>query len=199
MEYLNPFGKIEKHGLKLPHWQQSETMQFVTFRLGDAMPQSRLREWKQKHAIWRHHHPKPWTENEQREYHRLCTWTIERWLDQGAGSCVLRDPVVRKIVEDVLMCDNGTKAIHHAWVLMPNHVHLLFTACDRIEMLMKAWKGVSARRIGKGSIWQKGYRDTMIRDPRHFANAVRYIRRNTANLKPGTFTLWQSDRALVVR
>lgn len=61
---------------------------------------------------------------------------------------------------------------------------------------MKSWKGVSARRIGKGSIWQKGYRDTMIRDAGHFANAVRYIRRNPAKLRPDTFTLWQSERAL---
>lgn len=104
----------------------------------------------------------------------------------------------RKIVEDILMHDHGTKAIHHAWVLMPNHAHLLFTTCDRIEVLMKAWKGVSARRIGKGTIWPIGYRDTMIRDPRHFANAVRYIRRNPAKLRAGTFTLWQSERALAV-
>jgi hypothetical protein len=63
---------------------------------------------------------------------------------------------------------------------------------------MQGWKGISARRIGRGSLWQKGYRDTMIRDGEHFANAVRYIRRNPAKLRPGTFTLWQSERALSV-
>ncbi len=93
------------------------------------------------------------------------------------------------------MHDHGTRAEHHAWVIMPNHVHLIFTAHEKLEILMKSWKGVSARKIGHGSIWQKGYRDTMIRDGGHFANAVRYIRRNPVKLRPGTFTLWQSDRA----
>jgi hypothetical protein len=43
------------------------------------------------------------------------------------------------------------------------------------------------------------YRDTLIRDAGHFANAVRYIRRNPAKLQQGTFTLWQSERALAIR
>lgn len=61
--------------------------------------------------------------------------------------------------------------------------------------LIKIWKGVSARKIGQGNIWQKNYRDTLIRDSIHYANAVRYIRRNPAKLNPGEFSLWQSERA----
>ncbi|RYD18573.1 MAG: hypothetical protein EOP88_22115 [Verrucomicrobiaceae bacterium] len=97
------------------------------------------------------------------------------------------------------MHDHGARADHHAWVIMPNHVHLLFTARHPIELLMKNWKGITARKIGLGSIWQKGYRDTMIRDGEHFGNAVRYIRRNSAKLRPGTFSLWESERARAVK
>jgi REP element-mobilizing transposase RayT len=93
------------------------------------------------------------------------------------------------------MHDQGTKANQHIWVIMPNHVHLLFTPLAPIEKLMQSWRGISARRIELGSIWQKNYRDTLIRDASHFANAVRYIRRNPAKLEEGTFTLWQSERA----
>ena len=96
------------------------------------------------------------------------------------------------------MHDQNTRAVHHAWVIMPNHVHLIFTAHSRLEWLMQCWKGVSARRIAQGSIWQKGYRDTMIRDAGHFANAVRYIRRNPVKLPADRFTLWQSERALEI-
>ncbi|MEO5713515.1 MAG: transposase [Luteolibacter sp.] len=197
-EYLDPSEEIQQHGKKLPHWQQSESMQFVTFRLGDAMPESTLHIWKQKHANWRQQHPQPWTPELEKEYHRQFTKKLEYMLDEGAGTCLLKDPGSRKILEETLMHDHDTRAIHHAWVIMPNHVHLLFTANARLELLMKSWKGVSARRIGQGSIWQKGYRDTMIRDAGHFANAVRYIRRNPAKLSPGTFTLWQSERALAI-
>jgi REP element-mobilizing transposase RayT len=74
-------------------------------------------------------------------------------------------------------------------------VHLLFTPNWPLEKLLKTWKGVSARRNGKGSIWQRHYRDTLIRNARHFAAVVRYIRKNPAKLPEGTFTLWESERA----
>jgi methionine salvage enolase-phosphatase E1 len=60
-------------------------------------------------------------------------------------------------------------------------------------------EGPHREKIGLGSIWQKGYRDTMIRDGDHFANAVRYIRKKPAKLRHSTFTLWQSERALAVK
>jgi type I restriction enzyme R subunit len=199
MDFLNESGEILKHGSKLPHWQQGEVMQFVTFRLGDAMPASKLRHWKEELASWRSHHPEPWTPKQEEEYHRRFTWRLEGWLDEGAGSCLLKNPTHRRKVEDVLMRFQDERVQHHAWVIMPNHLHLLFTPMAPLENLMKAWKGSSARAIGMGSIWQKNYRDTLIRDAGHFANAVRYIRRNPAKLRPGTFTLWQGPRALAVR
>ncbi len=197
-EFFDPADEIRKHGAKLPHWQQSESMQFVTFRLGDAMPAAKIRQWKEERAIWIARHPEPRSSQDENEYHRRFTSALEHWLDEGSGSCLLKDSGNRRILEETLMRDEATRAIHHAWVIMPNHVHLIFTAHARLEQLMKSWKGVSARRMGQGSIWQKGYRDTIIRDGGHFANAVRYIRRNPAKLQAGQYTLWQSERALAV-
>ncbi|MCX6879971.1 MAG: transposase [Verrucomicrobia bacterium] len=197
-DFLNDSEEILKHGSKLPHWQQGEVMRFVTFRLGDAMPATKLRIWEEERAAWHSHHPKPWTDEHQREYHQRFTRTLETWLDEGTGSCLLREPADRRIIEEILMRYQGVRVEHHAWVIMPNHLHLLFTPQAPLEALLKAWKGTSARGIGHGSIWQKNYRDTLIRDGRHFANAVRYIRRNPAKLPPGTFTLWQGERALAV-
>ena len=95
----------------------------------------------------------------------------------------------------------GDRVEHHAWVIMPNHVHLLFKPVAPIEKLVQAWKSISAKRMGKGSIWQPNYRDTLIRDGEHFANAVRYIRNNPvkAKLRSSDFTLWQSERAILVK
>ncbi len=197
-EYLDPSEEILKHGSKLPHWQQSESMQFVTFRLGDAMPTNKIRQWKEERTLWLAHHPEPRSPQDETEYHRRFTSTLEHWLDEGSGSCLLKNSDNRRVLEETLMHDQPTRAVHHAWVIMPNHVHLVFTAHAKLEQLMKSWKGISARRMGYGSIWQKGYRDTIIRDGGHFANAVRYIRRNPAKLPSGTYTLWQSERALAV-
>ncbi len=197
-DFLDGNEEIQTHGGKLPHWQQGEVMQFVTFRLGDAMPAGKLSIWKEKRDIWLQHHPEPWNLKTMKEYHRKFTDQLERWLDQGSGSCLLKKPIHRLFLEETLMYDQENRAPQCAWVIMPNHVHLLFTPKIPLPQLIKAWKGVSARKIGQGSIWQRNYRDTLIRDAGHFANAVRYIRRNPKNLGRGTFTLWESARSMAV-
>ncbi len=197
-EFYHPGRETRKHGEKLPHWQQGEVIQFVTFRLADSMPQSKIRQWKEELVTWTKQHPKPWSHEVEREYHRKFTWRLETWLDEGFGSCIFNEPATRLALENTLIHDQDIKVIHHAWVIMPNHVHLLFTPLAPLEKLMQSWKGISARRIGLGSIWQKNYRDTLIRDATHFANAVRYIRRNPAKLTEETFTLWQSEQAKAI-
>ena len=197
-EFLNGGDEILKHGFQLPHWQQGEVMQFVTFRLGDAMPATKLRQWKEEHEIWLSHHPKPWTPKQEQDYHQRFTWKLEGWLDEGAGSCLFRNPAHREVMEEVLMRFQGERVEHHSWVIMPNHLHLLFTPLVPLEKLIKSWKGTSARRLGQGSIWQPNYRDTLIRDGGHFANAVRYIRRNPAKLRAGSYRLWEGERASAI-
>lgn len=193
-DFLKPDREIRKYGDRLPHWQQGEAMQFVTFRLGDALPARKVADWMEKRRIWRLNHPEPWNEKVKAAYERRFTWRIERWLDHGAGGCLLREQAAREILAGVLMRFDGSRVRHHAWVIMPNHVHLLFSPVDPLDALIRIWKSTSAVKIGKGEIWQRNYRDTMIRDGEHFANAVRYIRRNPRRLRSTDFTLWESDR-----
>ena len=197
-DYYNPASETQIHGEKLPHWQQNEVIQFVTFRLGDSMPSSKLNKWKQELKIWKSQNPEPWTPEIEKEYHQRFTWKLEAWLDEGFGTCLFKKAENREILEETLMHDHSTKVNHHSWAIMPNHIHLLFTPLAPLEKLMQSWKGISSRRIGTGPIWQRNYRDTLIRDATHFANAVRYIRKNPAKLTQGTFTLWQSERALAI-
>ena len=93
----------------------------------------------------------------------------------------------------------------HSWVLMPNHVHVLFSLMGeaRLEKEIGAWKSIASRRINarlarSGALWQEDYFDRMIRDAEHFARCVRYIRRNPvkAGLREGDFELWESEGAL---
>ena len=102
----------------------------------------------------------------------------------------------RDVITDskLLVRFQDERVTHHSWVIMPNHVHVLFDPIAPLADLIKAWKGTSAHRIGRGSIWQKNYRDTLVRDAKHYVNAARYIRLNPAKLPPGTFTLWESER-----
>ncbi len=199
-DYLHPDQPIDKHGVALPHWEQDEVMQFVTFRLGDSLPKGKIQQWKHEKAVWENTWSKPWTPEQQAEYNRRFIWRLEKWLDEGAGSCLLKESPNREILEGVLKFDEGKGCEHHAWVIMPNHVHLLFKPLAPLESLIQAWKSISAKRIGKGSIWQSNYRDTLIRSSEHFVNAVRYIRRNPAkaHLREGSYSLWESGRAAAV-
>lgn len=98
-------------------------------------------------------------------------------------------------MKKVLMHADGEKVEQLAWVIMPNHVHLLCRPFDPLEKLLKIWKGVSARRVGQGQLWQSNYRDTMIRNERHLYRAIHYIRNNPKHLPVSDFTLWESDFA----
>ncbi|MCF7675365.1 MAG: transposase [Akkermansiaceae bacterium] len=193
MNFLNPHSQISKHGEELPHWQQGSAIQFVTFRLGDALPLSLIREWRSERTQWMAENPQPWSAEIQAEYHRRFTARIEHWLDQGLGCCHFADPEARRVLADSLMRFEGERVRHQAWVIMPNHVHLLFSPLVEMGKLIQSWKGHTARLLGKGPIWQPDYRDTLIRDRDHFVNVLRYIRRNPikAKLSEGRFTLWE--------
>ncbi|RYD72519.1 MAG: hypothetical protein EOP84_23030 [Verrucomicrobiaceae bacterium] len=47
-------------------------------------------------------------------------------MDEGVGSCLFKESSNREILESVLKFDEGKGCEHHAWVIMTNHVHLLF-------------------------------------------------------------------------
>jgi REP element-mobilizing transposase RayT len=110
---------------------------------------------------------------------------IERYLDAGVGSAVLRDARAAAIVERALRYHDGTRYDLHAWVVMPNHVHVLFTPREGFGLseIVQAWKSVSARRINRllsrrGRLWQEDYLDRYMRDARHCERTVGYIEWN---------------------
>ena len=129
---------------------------------------------------------------------------MDQWLDAGHGSCLLGDPENAGIIRDSVLHFEGKRSVAVSFVIMPNHVHLLFAPHPdwRLNDLIFSWKSFSAiqinRRLGRsGVLWQKDYFDRLVRDEDHFANCVRYIRRNPgkARLREGEYLLWESDTA----
>ena len=98
----------------------------------------------------------------------------------------------------------GERVVMISFVVMPNHVHALFVQNLEfpLEKLIRSWKGFTARQINKllgrsGNFWQRDYFDRLVRDEKHSANCVRYIRRNPekARLSNHEFILWESEIA----
>ena len=89
------------------------------------------------------------------------------------------------VVKQVISCrDRGLYKLH-AFVLMPEHLHLLITPSDEttIEKAVQMIKGGSAHRIGVEKpqptpVWHRGFHDRWIRDAEQFWAAKAYIEQN---------------------
>ena len=181
---------------KLPHWKQEGKTVFVTFRLADSLPQSKLQELQEFKAQWLNTHPLPWDSLTNSEYERTVRQKTERWLDQGYGSCLLRQTDVREMVVSALLFHHGTRYVLHHFVVMPNHVHLLATPIGDYDLMktIGSVKRFTANAINKalgtkGVVWQRLMFDHLVRDAGQYDAIVKYIDANPRNLSPDTFTL----------
>ena len=72
----------------------------------------------------------------------------------------------------------------HAWVIMPNHVHVLLTPRIHPTRLINLLKGATAREANKilrrtgEPFWQGECYDHWVRDEEEFARIARYIANN---------------------
>lgn len=72
----------------------------------------------------------------------------------------------------------------HAFVLMPEHVHVLLTPPNDVtlERAIQFIKGGYSHAFGlefrRGEVWQRGFTDHRIRDAEDFANHRDYIHQN---------------------
>jgi REP element-mobilizing transposase RayT len=192
--FLDPEKSIDKHRVNLPHWQQGEAWLFVTWRLADSLPEAVVKKLDERRKQWEAKHPKPWDVELMKENNRLFTLAFEDLLDEAHGSCVLRDPAMSGKVADALRHFHRERYALDCFVVMPNHVHVLFRPLgeNRLEDIVGSWKRFTAREINKalgkeGALWQREYWDRLVRGERHFRWAREYIARNPEKLLPGTF------------
>ena len=112
LKFYNPFGEVEKSLNKLPHWEQVGATYFITFRLADAVPLALRTKWKRERDIWLKFHPRPWNAGTEKEYHLRFSAQMDKWLDAGHGSCVLRQVECRAVAERVLRKYDEVRYIH---------------------------------------------------------------------------------------
>lgn len=176
-------------GTHLPHWHQDGKYVFITFRLHDSLPQEKLQWLHDEKESWLKRHPQPWDENVTKEYFDKFGKTVDKWLDNNYGDCLLKKITNRKIVEDALFFFNGKRYDLIAFVVMPNHVHILMKLKEGHDLveITRSIKSFTAKKINgnenrTGRVWQSESYDRLIRDPRHYENVVRYIIANDKDL-----------------
>ena len=80
----------------LPHWHQDGKLQFVTIRLADSLPQSKIEDLLELKKQFLANNPQPWDNSTQKEYWNLIGHIEAKYLDKGYGACILRNHKVRK-------------------------------------------------------------------------------------------------------
>jgi REP-associated tyrosine transposase len=94
------------------------------------------------------------------------------------------------VVEQIVSCrDRGFYKLH-AFVLMPDHLHVLLTPTETttIEKAMQMIKGGSAHRMGlekpqKYPVWHTGFHDRWMRNAEEYQGSKRYIEQNPVAAK----------------
>jgi REP element-mobilizing transposase RayT len=153
----------------LPHYDSPGTRQFITYRLADALPAARRREWEAFLAL----------EDDQEKQRK-----IEAYLDLGYGECHLRDPRIANLVQENFWHHDKVKYRLLAWVIMPNHIHILVEIGSvPLGEILKNWKSYTAKAANKllkraDAFWEDGYFDRYLRDDEHHRRVVRYIENN---------------------
>ncbi len=156
----------------LPHYDGGQLTQFLTYRLADSLPRKVLRnlqfQVEQDHIS-----------------ERELNITIEKYLDKGIGKCYLGKAEIAEIVEENLLHFADKKYKLHAWVIMPNHIHLLLTPMSGFTLseIVHSCKSYTSTKANKllnrtGRFWFPEPFDRFIRDYEHFEKAFNYIERN---------------------
>jgi hypothetical protein len=131
---LSPIEKIRVYRRNLPHWRAKGATYFVTFRTADSLPQDRLQILEEQRALWLQLHPPPCSNSECNEYFRCRFQKLDRWLDAGFGSCLLKNPEISSAVERTMRFFDGERYALDRFVIMPNHVHALLLPYESWEL-----------------------------------------------------------------
>ena len=129
----------------LPHLDQPGAVQFITFRLADAVPADVVAAWRTELKL---------SGEEDADDPRAAALRkrVERYADQGHGACWLRDDRIAEVVQNALLRFDGERYRLLAWVIMPNHVHVLIETSPGFPLKQcRAVMEVVHRKAGKST------------------------------------------------
>jgi putative transposase len=163
---------------KLPHWHPDiteATFLFVTWRLAGTIPKTRL--------------PRPNAGAPLSAGRAFLAW--DREVDKAAfGPVWLQDARVARVVADALSYGESGRQFYQlrAWVVMPNHVHVLLRPKTSMPVITRWLKGSTARqanlilsRTGE-AFWQDESFDHRVRDEAELDRIVRYVEYNPVSI-----------------
>lgn len=113
---------------------------------------------------------------------------------------IFQDTANAQLLWDHLQENRGRAYLLHAFVIMPEHTHLLLTPTQSLEYAMQIVKGGFSRKYGvatgrRTEVWQRGFTDHRIRDREDLFTRKFYIGNNPVGrglcASPGAYR-WSS-------
>jgi putative DNA methylase len=153
----------------LPHWQRAESALFITWRLHGSLPRPAL--------------SRSFAENNPGKRFLLLDRELEK---AGYGPTWLKDARLAKTLVDSFYHGAEHLSLYRlsAYVVMPNHIHILVWPKTQLSRITKSIKGYTARECNKllgrtgNTFWQDESFDHAVRNEDEFHRIKRYIERN---------------------
>ena len=161
---LSKGSEIKTH-IKLPHIDAIGSYQFLTFRTNESID-----KYIKKLLS---------TQNIKTS---LQQYEIDKHLDSSKNGSYFYGDVLEYLYHFLKEQDKSLYELV-SFVVMPNHVHILFKQIKPISEVVRVLKAKSAinlnRLLGKtGKFWAGEYFDKVIRDEKHFEKVYKYIYEN---------------------
>lgn len=162
----------------IPHFDQPDLIQSITFRLCDAVSDALIAQWKNELA-WAEKTPA----NDPRQI--VLRSRIEKYEDIGYGACWLRNKQIASLAECALLHFDGKRYRIIAWCILPNPIHVIIETREGYPLsgLVHSWKSYIAHEANKllhrsGKFWFREYHDRYIREDDHLTSAIEYVENN---------------------
>ena len=159
----------------LPHLKKEGGTYFTTFRQAGTLPKEVLLRFKQERdAILQHAlaAKRPLTWHEQEALFRWYSSRVDNYLDEGHGRCYLRQKACADLVAGALLFFDRQRYELRAWVVMPNHAHVVVRPSPphTLSQILHAWKSYTAHKVQAllpepvVPFWQDESYDHLVRD-----------------------------------
>ena len=178
----------------LPHLKREGGAYFVTFRLAGTLPAELIQQLKRERELILQQAliaKRPLTWHEQEELFRWYSSRVDTYLDAGHGECFLGRPEIADLVAGALKFFEGQRYELRAWVVMPNHVHVVVRPMPPVNLseVLHSWKSYTSseankrlKRTGK-PFWQEESYDHLVREDEDMARCCQYTTMNPVNAK----------------
>jgi putative transposase len=191
------------HYGKLPHWQPAGATFFITMRLAGSIPNHIIAQYKAQKNI---------EENELKrifpndpllladqlyDLDKKYFGIFDKELDKSNEPYWLKEKAIAEIIKESIAFFEGKELNTHAYCIMPNHLHWVFTHNEEAQVLwrilqrMKRYTGTQCNKLlqRQGQFWEEESYDHIVRDAKEFDNIVWYTLQNP--IKAGFVKIWK--------